>query len=97
MIHRAVWIHINIILNEAIHRRAHTVGFHIYDIQMQTKVIYSDRNPVLGVGVGREMTGKECQGTFVLLYIFWMVVAWLYLIVRVHQTEHLKFMHFIEY
>ena len=41
---------------------------------MQAKVIYSDRNPQITVGVGRELTGKEHEGTFV-LYVFGMMVT----------------------
>jgi len=29
------------------HRRAHTIGFHIYGNQTETKVIYGGRNPIL--------------------------------------------------
>lgn len=30
---------------EAMQNRAHTAGFHICEIQIQAKVIYSDKNP----------------------------------------------------
>lgn len=34
-------------MKEAMYRRAHAIGFHIYENQTETKVIYGGRNPVL--------------------------------------------------
>lgn len=53
----------------------HTVWFHLYKVQKQAKIIYSDNNPNSGRFLERQWIGTENEETFwgngYVLYLSW--------------------------
>lgn len=81
-------------------RAVHIVSFHLYAVQEQAQLIYNDKSESGCLNDGRgywlERDMRELSGVReIFSNWFWVMVIEVSVIVRIHQTEHLKSVRFI--
>lgn len=86
---------------KARHERIHTAQIHLYEVLEQIKLMHSNRKQIRAALLEGGVDCKETKGNLlekvkcVMYWLRWMEVARVYIIIKTHRAEHLRFMKFI--